>query len=1764
MTSILLDSLVATTRSVEQCFVGGHKEEEAVNFLESLYFQGVILVQKVVAGTLIGLSPLTPVVIGLDNLVARTEIHDNLKIQRSLSKTYRLFIELLWRQRLKMSDSVIHETVRAALIAHANMADELFQETKEYDIAFEYKTAKAAATVLTSPAPVWMKILEAPGGVSAGSFIPTCLALRKVWKENVTDSSYFDVHKFRWLALHAKTKSVFDSYLFPEYADTCHNNGNDEAINLVLICQDVLLNPQVQDSELIKPVVEQLQKIKGWASSAQNGGLLSRVREKVNPAYDKASALAQQFLEDHCDLIKEKLGVIPRKAVVHPSMIRAQNPAIQNSIEGILATFLLGQIKYSQGIYQQLIPLIVHFNEKQYQKLEPYLPRLLQATVDLTTEHGKLAQALAHWHYNIIGAKEHFIDSVHIGQQVIAAYAYAHVYAQAVATYAVKYDIHRIFSSLIFTLIDRHFIENHALKDHFLFAIEHEQPQKAQEVLDRLEKFHSFCSTEGDHAVLLTLYRQLRSPILVGESSSAFHPYLARINKHIETPFSQSAALFTQTYQSLWERFQGSFQTPHTSARELQREAALHYVEMVNYLLDNAMALIGPPPSCPYVILLGGAATREEVSRTSPLHLLFVVEEEYAKGYFELLKEVIRLFTSGGNTFFSPFNSLQNLKGLHLAEAEVVTLGRLAEKEAVCLPYFSHGKTLRTSEVQGSPPKWMVLTGEQKEKQLLSSFKKFVSHDSFSDPLSVLVQLIGALRTYKSIEKVHTLDVIHCLLQKGCIHADTHFLLTGAIVTLQTRELQRQVPEALPECESLITEEVIERLILNPLLFSIQSILSFTTSTDTSQGFSSPPSVLVNGLFSSCNLIEIALQERLSEFREHSILLEPFIELIASLPIDHMRYYSLLSKADFVEENPRRLYVEHVERKAPEAAAALLSIPTSQGMRQSTLRQEAELLDILRSFAAAEPTPVAILTHTNEKIYLRVDCIDTLIDPATGNIRRAYPESAHPVSSLVSAAGSLHFKHKPTQPLMEYAIHSLTSRIGGALTPATELVRFEVTLSGVTRSYPVLISRTITGRTLKTLTQPLDWSSFSLEAKKQWTWLLLTTILTKPGDGRSDNYILTPDDRVYCIDNDISFVEPYAEDTWSTQINFCSFLYLVLSNAHLDPDVLSAFSTLNVHAILDGWVEDVLKKEEMYLRLFKEAECETLYYEDSENLFTPALLLREGALSALGLQFVYLQNCIAEFLRKGVSITPLDSLKGIVSLRSNTTALNAVGLKIHEKYTKASRGALHRRLKTAINRDVKQSMKTLASSRACLGAIPTFEEIEAKQKFSLTKAREELLGLVLHQYPGLLSSGKNQGKIFIQGSFETLDPARQELVLKAYIHFTALSAAKPTTVIIQHCQALRTETLMPFLHEGLETLDISHSPHIKSEDIEMIQSLCGGLKELHIDYCPKIKKIVTSGWMSDSALLFRQLETFTLSHCPELVTLKIHAPLLKNLIARHNPHLITVECAHLSSKFDFEGSKAAFSSFVKVFYASLRDLSRLNMSLGRPAIAFGAAAWNVFFGDVGGEPALPPDIAQILACPCPIWANQRVRETHVLVLVPETVNGRPFCIDLLDELVQRPREGRASMQIDRGGSWGPALKEHGPEPAPASHWVLMPKRVLPGSSSKTYTEQVQYVAALSRRTGTSYKVAHLLDAMTGALLECVRSGNELFGDQIPGESARLLGHVQEQTSGYRLVLRTYSRSFGSDLTDSRLTVNHYLSDHTPASCNVAVIALRNL
>jgi len=179
--------------------------------------------------------------------------------------------------------------------------------------------------------------------------------------------------------------------------------------------------------------------------------------------------------------------------------------------------------------------------------------------------------------------------------------------------------------------------------------------------------------------------------------------------------------------------------------------------------------------------------------------------------------------------------------------------------------------------------------------------------------------------------------------------------------------------------------------------------------------------------------------------------------------------------------------------------------------------------------------------------------------------------------------------------------------------------------------------------------------------------------------------------------------------------------------------------------------------------------------------------------------------------------------------------------------------------------------------------------------------------------------------------------------------------------------------------------------------------------------------------------------------------------------------------------------------------------------LSKRFVAFGADAWQVSFGvDVGEEPDLPPDIDAILDAKCPFTlvdenTERRVRDNHVLVLIPAAVDGEKFTLRKLGELTKKyfpdSKDGYNGLTLvptepyydDYENKSDEAKNEVLPD---TPYWVLMTRGMLKDSPDKSYTDQKTMAAKYS---GDGYEIPHILEAATAILTHYVRTKEHLLG-----------------------------------------------------------------
>ena len=222
-------------------------------------------------------------------------------------------------------------------------------------------------------------------------------------------------------------------------------------------------------------------------------------------------------------------------------------------------------------------------------------------------------------------------------------------------------------------------------------------------------------------------------------------------------------------------------------------------------------------------------------------------------------------------------------------------------------------------------------------------------------------------------------------------------------------------------------------------------------------------------------------------------------------------------------------------------------------------------------------------------------------------------------------------------------------------------------------------------------------------------------------------------------------------------------------------------------------------------------------------------------------------------------------------------------------------------------------------------------------------------------------------------------------------------------------------------------------------------------------------------------------------------------------------------------------------------------------SFSTSAITFGKADWEKYFGYIGLEPPLPANIEEILNAPCSFWPNKKVRETHLLVLIPNKVNGKHFTLNSLEMLIQNPKSGHATNYKYYDSD---IKKKLGKKSYP-SHWILITKDVVPGSRGKEYSEHYYLFANHSKKICISYELPYGLEAASSILMHYVKTGERLYTDGGLGKELTFT-RCQE-----RINSKTWSLVVGGFASDG-LEVSYCFCSSGKGRINDGVAGVRKL
>ena len=205
-------------------------------------------------------------------------------------------------------------------------------------------------------------------------------------------------------------------------------------------------------------------------------------------------------------------------------------------------------------------------------------------------------------------------------------------------------------------------------------------------------------------------------------------------------------------------------------------------------------------------------------------------------------------------------------------------------------------------------------------------------------------------------------------------------------------------------------------------------------------------------------------------------------------------------------------------------------------------------------------------------------------------------------------------------------------------------------------------------------------------------------------------------------------------------------------------------------------------------------------------------------------------------------------------------------------------------------------------------------------------------------------------------------------------------------------------------------------------------------------------------------------------------------------------------------------------------------------------VSFGKEQWETYFGKVGEAPPIPANIDEILNTPCPYYKGKTKKQTHLLVLIPEAVNGILLNLNTFRELVKHPLTGNPS---NYRAIYDTIVTQFGGiVPPEGSHWVLMTRGIIPGSKNKTYAQQQLRVEA-----ETGYYIPDLLSAAVCILTYYVSTGKFLFRAETKASLTRCVEAVQNY--------QTTLGAFGAD----GIRIHFRLNDAFP---DLGVAALQRL
>lgn len=171
-----------------------------------------------------------------------------------------------------------------------------------------------------------------------------------------------------------------------------------------------------------------------------------------------------------------------------------------------------------------------------------------------------------------------------------------------------------------------------------------------------------------------------------------------------------------------------------------------------------------------------------------------------------------------------------------------------------------------------------------------------------------------------------------------------------------------------------------------------------------------------------------------------------------------------------------------------------------------------------------------------------------------------------------------------------------------------------------------------------------------------------------------------------------------------------------------------------------------------------------------------------------------------------------------------------------------------------------------------------------------------------------------------------------------------------------------------------------------------------------------------------------------------------------------------------------ESDILAFAGVNKASYARHLETEAENDAIIEKYGILGRKQWQAFGVEIGNPPPLPEGVEEIMESDCPIWAGKKVMDTHALVLMPETIDGKPLTLKSIETFIKKTFRTPCEFH-------DAVITELGDNPSGKSYWFIMTKEPISGSLNKKYINQEALVADLSLNSLVDYEVPLVLEAI---------------------------------------------------------------------------------